>query len=109
MPSLNVDLLNSALSAMMGAHKFVSEKEFREQVLPYASYTQVNLNSFHQTNHVGDDVDSIVTRYVPSAPAKPSNDKASKNAARQSIYQQVDLGSLHQVNLIGGDVGSGIK
>ncbi|CAG8596208.1 10929_t:CDS:2 [Paraglomus occultum] len=88
MPSLNVDLLNSALSAMMGTHKFVSEKEFREQDQYYASYEQVDLNSFHQANRVGDDVDSIV---------------------KQSIYQQVDLGSLHQVNLVGGDVGSTIN
>ncbi|CAG8609115.1 6857_t:CDS:1, partial [Paraglomus occultum] len=102
MSSLNVDLINSALSAMMGSHKFVSEKEFREQTNYDASYEKVNMNSFHQFNQVGD-VESSVKRNIP--PALVKTDKTSKNSARQSICQQVDLAALHRVSLVGGDVG----
>ncbi|CAG8589341.1 6439_t:CDS:2 [Paraglomus occultum] len=64
MPSLNVDLLNSALSAMIKSHEFVSEKEFREKNISYATYKQVDFNSFHQVTLVGGDVGSTIKQDV---------------------------------------------
>ena len=103
MPSLDVNLLNSALSAMMGTHKFVSEKEFREQAKYDTSDLQVNVNLFHQVNRVGGGVNSIVRQSVPSISVKSSNDKASTNAARQSGLL------LLLVGLLCGSIAFGVK
>ncbi|CAG8657545.1 3757_t:CDS:1, partial [Paraglomus occultum] len=98
MPSLNVDLLNAALSAITETHQFVSEKEFRKQT----SHEQVNLNSINQFNLGGDDANSIIKRSILPAPVSSTVDETS-------TYQQVDLDSFHQLSLVGGDVGSIIK
>ncbi|CAG8682995.1 16804_t:CDS:1 [Dentiscutata erythropus] len=57
--SQNIDLINAAFTAVMGTHKFISEKELRERQARndgYATYEQVDLNSFHQINLVGDNL-----------------------------------------------------
>ncbi|CAG8730128.1 14175_t:CDS:1 [Cetraspora pellucida] len=57
--SSNIDLINAAFSAVMGTHKFISEKEFQDRQARGetndAIYNQVDLNSFHQVNLVGND------------------------------------------------------
>ncbi|CAG8534927.1 11784_t:CDS:1 [Ambispora gerdemannii] len=54
--SHDLDLLNAALTAVMGNHKFVSEKEFRERQSRnelIGIYQKIDLDSFHQSNLVG--------------------------------------------------------
>ncbi|CAG8827410.1 17301_t:CDS:1, partial [Cetraspora pellucida] len=57
--SSNIDLINAAFSAVMGTHKFISGKEFQDRQARGeandAIYNQVDLNSFHQVNLVGND------------------------------------------------------
>ncbi|CAG8509447.1 17775_t:CDS:2 [Cetraspora pellucida] len=58
--SRNIDLINAAFSAVMGTHKFISEKELQGRQARGetngAIYNQVDLNSFHQVNLVGNDL-----------------------------------------------------
>ncbi|CAG8621914.1 7726_t:CDS:1 [Paraglomus occultum] len=68
MSSLNINLLNSALSAMMGTDSFVSEKVIREQDAYSACYRQIDLKSFHQANLVGGNVYSTVNQSGQNAP-----------------------------------------
>ncbi|KAF0500617.1 ubiquitin-domain-containing protein [Gigaspora margarita] len=55
--SNNIDIVNAAFKAVMGTHKYISEKEFRERQAHgntnSAIYKPLDLNSFHQINLVG--------------------------------------------------------
>ncbi|CAG8830825.1 22849_t:CDS:1, partial [Cetraspora pellucida] len=61
--SRNIDVINAAFSAIMGTHKFISEKEFQERQsrgeTNDAMYNQVDLNSFHQVNLVGNSLGTV--------------------------------------------------
>src|SRR6185295_12894205 len=95
MPSLDINILNAALSAMVETKVFVLEEKPQEEWTNRGNHCeQIDIDSFNQFNRVGDDVDSITERNIPPA--------------RQSIYQQIDLDSLHQTSLVGGDVGSAV-
>ncbi|CAG8595888.1 10285_t:CDS:1 [Paraglomus occultum] len=71
--SRNADLLNAALSAVMGTHHFVSENVFKERLAKTKGvYQQVDLHSLHQSNLVGGEVDSEQNT------VEPNNDQTSK-------------------------------
>ncbi|CAG8500606.1 10362_t:CDS:2 [Dentiscutata erythropus] len=62
--SSNIDLINAAFTAVMGAHKFISEKEFQDRKARGktndATYKQIDLHSFHQINLVGSNKNAVV-------------------------------------------------
>ncbi|CAG8767995.1 26649_t:CDS:1, partial [Dentiscutata erythropus] len=53
----NIDLINAAFTAVMGNNKYISEQELRERQArgdtDSVTYKPLNLNTFHQTNFVG--------------------------------------------------------
>ncbi|CAG8687059.1 9918_t:CDS:1 [Cetraspora pellucida] len=58
--SRNIDLINSAFTAVMGTYMFISEKEFQAgQSCGDATYNQVDLNSLHQINLVSCNLNTV--------------------------------------------------
>ena len=87
--SHNADLLNAALSAVMGTHHFVSENVFKERLAKTKGvYQQVDLHSLHQSNLVGGDVDSAAEQNA----AEPNNDQTSKQDTSDQSEPQSNQG-----------------
>ncbi|CAG8626979.1 9214_t:CDS:1 [Paraglomus brasilianum] len=84
--SRDADLLNAALSAVMGTHHFVSESVFKERLAKTKGvYQQVDLHSLHQSNLVGGDVNS-------AAEQNTNNDQTSKQETTNQSEPQSNQG-----------------
>ncbi|KAF0486237.1 ubiquitin-domain-containing protein [Gigaspora margarita] len=63
--SRNIDLINPAFTAVMGAHRFISEKEFQDRKAHGktndAAYKQIDLNLFNHINLVGNNPNAVVS------------------------------------------------
>ncbi|CAG8780901.1 23835_t:CDS:1, partial [Gigaspora rosea] len=72
--SYDNNLINTAFTAVMGTHEFVSEKEFlNRQALgekDSTTYEQVDLYSFHQINLVGNNQSVVVNNNRQTDPHK---------------------------------------
>ncbi|CAG8472268.1 525_t:CDS:1 [Dentiscutata heterogama] len=64
--SHNINLVNAAFTAVMGTHNFVSEKKFLNRQargeINGTTYEQVDLQSFHQINLVGGNLNVAVNK-----------------------------------------------
>ncbi|CAG8510173.1 16246_t:CDS:1 [Gigaspora rosea] len=105
MSAYDINLINAAFTAVMGTHKFVSEQEFLNKQAcgetDYISYGQVDLQSFHQINLVGDNMSARANNFVSKQ--EFLNDQTC-GETDYIKYGQVDLQSFHQINLVGNNL-----
>ncbi|CAG8628028.1 18934_t:CDS:1 [Gigaspora margarita] len=86
MSTYNMNLINTAFTAVMKPH-FVSEEEFLNKQAYEETYEQADLQSLHQVNLVGNNPNAVVNKRMVRYPPRIFNFNHSNNTSGQLIGQ----------------------